>query len=57
VVEQGTEAILVYLRNQAWYHVQRWIIGMAAGVGMLVLFMLGFRFKQRGSRKMKVKRG
>jgi internalin A len=57
VVEQGTAAVLDYLRNQAWYHTQRLLIGAAGGVGLFVLLMLGFRWKQRGGRKIKVKRG
>jgi internalin A len=56
VVEQGTDAILDYLRNQAWYHTQRLILGAAGGVGLLALLMLGFRHKQRGARKEKPKR-
>jgi internalin A len=57
VVEQGTAAVLDYLRNQAWYHTQRLIVGAAGGVGLFVLLMLGFRWKQRGGRKIKAKRG
>jgi hypothetical protein len=56
VVEQGTEAILAYLRNQAWYHTQRLILGTAAGVFLLVGLILGLRLRQRGQRKAKVKR-
>jgi Leucine-rich repeat (LRR) protein len=58
VVEQGTAAVLEYLRNQAWYHTQRLILGAASGVGLLVLLVLGVRWKQqRGGRKPKQKRG
>jgi internalin A len=56
VVEQGTAAILAYLRNQAWYHTQRLILGAAGGIGLVVLLLLGFRWKQRGGRKSKPKR-
>jgi hypothetical protein len=48
--------VLAYLRNQAWYHVQRLIIGAAAGVGLLAAFVLGLRYRRtRG--KSKAKRG
>jgi Leucine-rich repeat (LRR) protein len=57
VVEQGTAAVLAYLRNQAWYHMQRLIIGAAGGVGLFVLLVLGFRWKQHGGHKLKPKRG
>jgi hypothetical protein len=57
VVEQGTAAVLDYLRNQAWYHTQRLIIGAAGSVGLFVLLLLGFRWKQGGGRKIKAKRG
>jgi len=53
VVEQGTAAVLAYLRNQAWYHTQQLIIGVAGGVGLFVMLVLGFRWKQRGGRKSK----
>jgi internalin A len=55
VVEQGTAAVLAYLRNQAWYHVQRLIISAAAGVGLLAMLLLGVRYQQ-SQRKAKVKR-
>lgn len=59
VVEQGTIAILDYL--QADYERQqaektRLIIFSALGVGLVALFMLGFRYKQRGGLKPKKKR-
>jgi hypothetical protein len=56
VVEQGTAAVLNYLRNQAWYHTQRLIVGAAGGVSLFILLMLGFRWKQRDGRKLKQKR-
>jgi internalin A len=56
VVEQGTAAVLAYLRNQAWYHVQRIIIAAASGVGLLALLLLGVRYRQT-RRKSKAKRG
>jgi len=57
VVEQGTAAVLSYLRNQAWYHTQRLIIGAAGGIGLFALLVLCFRWKQRDGRKLKQKRG
>jgi internalin A len=56
VVEQGTAAVLAYLRNQAWYHLQRLIIAGAGGIGLLALLMLGLRYRQN-RRKPKAKRG
>jgi hypothetical protein len=54
VVEQGTAAVLAYLRNQAWYHVQRMIISAASGVGLLAAFVLGWRYRHtRGKSKAK----
>jgi Leucine-rich repeat (LRR) protein len=56
VIEQGTAAVLAYLRNQAWYHIQRMIIGASSGVGLLAAFVLGWRYRRtRG--KSKAKRG
>jgi Leucine-rich repeat (LRR) protein len=45
VVAQGTNAMLNYLRNQAWYHLQRLIIGAASGVGVVAMVLLGLRFR------------
>jgi internalin A len=56
VVEQGTAAVLNYLRNQAWYHTQRLIVGAAGGVGLFALLVLCLRWKQRDGRKLKQKR-
>jgi internalin A len=56
VVEQGTAAVLAYLRNQAWYHVQRLIIAAASGVGLLAMLLLGVHYRQT-RRKSKAKRG
>jgi Leucine-rich repeat (LRR) protein len=56
VVEQGTTAVLAYLRNQAWYHIQRLIITGASGIGLLAILVLGVRWKQYGNRKSKKKR-
>jgi internalin A len=55
VVEQGTAAVLEYLRKQAWYHIQRLIVAGASGVGLLAILLLGFLWKQR-QRKRKKKR-
>jgi len=55
VVEQGAAAVLEYLRNQAWYHLQRLIITGASGIGLLAMLMLGVWWKQSGGRKPKKK--
>jgi internalin A len=56
ILEQGTEAMLAYLRNQAWYHIQRLIVGTVSGVGVLAALILGVRYRQN-RRKPKAKRG
>jgi Leucine-rich repeat (LRR) protein len=54
VVEQGTAAILDYLRNEAWWHLQRLIAGGATFTGILAATVLGLRWKnRRGNRKKK----
>jgi WD40 repeat protein len=39
-----------------WYHTKQLITIMMTGIGLLALLMLGFRYKQYGSRKDKIKR-
>jgi internalin A len=56
VVAQGTPAILDYLRNEAWWHLQRLIAGGATSVGIVVAIVLGLRWKNRRG-KTKAKRG
>jgi internalin A len=56
VVEQGTAAVLEYLRNQAWYHIQRLIVAGASSIGLLAMLILAVRWKQRGGRTAKKKR-
>jgi hypothetical protein len=53
VVEQGTAAILDYLQHQAWYHLQRLIIGAASGVGLLAMVLLGLRVRYQRLRPKK----
>ena len=55
VVEQGTEAILDYLGNQAWYHTQRLIQSVLGLLLLSAFLMVGFWFKQQGMRKVKAK--
>lgn len=54
VIAQGTPAILAYLRNQAWWHLQRMIIYAASVIGGLALLILGLRWRnarQSGKKK------
>jgi hypothetical protein len=53
VVEQGTAEILDYLQHQAWYHLQRLIIGAASGVGFLAMVLLGLRVRYKRLRPKK----
>jgi internalin A len=56
VIAQGTPAILEYLRNEAWWHLQRMIVGGAGAVGLVTLSILGWRWKnRRGKQKRKAK--
>jgi internalin A len=57
VIVQGTAAILEYLRNEAWWHLQRLIAGGASGVGIVAAVVLGLRWRNRRGRKEKEKRG
>ena len=54
VLAQGTEAILAYLRNKAWWHLQEVILGVASCIGVLmsVVLLLNWR-NRRGKRKRK----
>lgn len=54
VIDQGTPAILEYLRNEAWWHLQRLILGGTAFVGIITLSILGLRWRnnrRKGKRK------
>jgi internalin A len=51
VIAQGTPAILDYLENEAWWHLQRLIIGAAAGFGIVASIILGLRWRNRGKKK------
>ncbi len=56
VIKQGTPAVLDYLRNQAWWHLQRLILSGATGLGVLAVLMLGIRWRTgRNRRKSKRK--
>ena len=47
VTVEGTLAILDYLRNEAWWHLQRLIAGGAGFVGIVVAIVLGLRWRNR----------
>jgi internalin A len=54
VVAQGTEAILAYLHNEAWWHLQKLIVSGLAILGVVTLSVLGLRWKnRRGKQKRK----
>ncbi|GAB5494857.1 MAG: hypothetical protein Phog2KO_50720 [Phototrophicaceae bacterium] len=57
VIDQGTPAILDYLENRALWHFQRLMLSVLGGLGVIVLVILGLRYRQRGLRKPKQKRG
>ncbi|MEL6310718.1 MAG: hypothetical protein AAFQ52_21455 [Chloroflexota bacterium] len=53
----GDQAILAYLRNQAQWHAQRLMIGIGAGVSVLMLSVWRLVwYRRRGLRKEKPKR-
>jgi Leucine-rich repeat (LRR) protein len=45
VIAQGTPAILEYLRNEAWWHLQRLILGGLSSVGLVMTFVLWMRWR------------
>jgi Leucine-rich repeat (LRR) protein len=53
VIAQGTPAILEYLENEAWWHLQRLIVGGASSLGLVAAAVLGIRWRQRGKEKKK----
>ncbi|MGB7339058.1 MAG: hypothetical protein WBC91_09220, partial [Phototrophicaceae bacterium] len=57
VLNDGTPAILVYLRNQAGWHLQRLIISGASAIGGITLIVMALRWRIRRNRKPKQKRG
>jgi Leucine Rich Repeat (LRR) protein len=57
VIDEGTEAVSAYLRNQTWWHLQGMMLSAASGIGFLALIFLGLRLRYRGQRKPKQKRG
>lgn len=57
VIDQGTSAIFDYLENRALWHFQRLMLSVLGGVGLIVLVILGLRYRQRSQRKPKQKRG
>jgi internalin A len=53
VIAQGTPAIMEYLRNEAWWHMQRLIAGGAGFVGIVAAIVLGLRWRNRRNTKKK----
>jgi hypothetical protein len=47
VMAQGIDAIMAYLQNEAWWHLQRLIAGGAGAVGIVVAVVLGLRWRNR----------
>jgi Leucine-rich repeat (LRR) protein len=56
VVWQGSQAVLQYLRNEAWWHLKRLIAGGAGAIGLVAAIVLGLRWKNRRRGKEKEKR-
>jgi Leucine-rich repeat (LRR) protein len=44
---------LNYLKNEAWWHLQRLIVGGASSLGLVAAVVLGIRWRQRGKEKKK----
>jgi hypothetical protein len=57
ILALGYDALFDYLRNEAWWHLQRLIAGGAGSIGLVAAIVLGFRWKNRRGRKEKEKRG
>lgn len=55
VIDQGTPAVLLYLRSPILYNLQRLIINATTGVGILTLLGLGLGWQIRRNRKPKKK--
>jgi internalin A len=55
VIAQGTPAILEYLRNEAWWHLQRLIAGGAGAIGIVASLILGIRWRNRRHHEKKKK--
>jgi hypothetical protein len=54
VFEAGTPAMLDYLQNVAWWHLQKLILGGASALGLVTLAVLGLRWNaRRGKQKRK----
>jgi hypothetical protein len=46
---------LDYLENEAWWHLQRLIVGGASSFGLVPAIVLGIRWRQQGKQKKKRK--
>jgi hypothetical protein len=51
VLAEGDDAILAYLRNEAWWHLQRLIVAGASALDLVTLFVLGLRWRNRRGKK------
>jgi internalin A len=51
VIAQGTPAILTYLRNEAWWHLQKLIVSGGAALGLVIIGILGLRWRKRRGKK------
>jgi hypothetical protein len=54
IVAEGSYAVLDYLNNRVWWHLQRLLFGGASFAGIAATIMLGLRWRQkRGKAKKK----
>jgi hypothetical protein len=54
VIIEGTPAVLAYLRNEAWFYMQKLIVSGLAILGVVTLSVLGLRWRnRRGKQKRK----
>ena len=51
VLAQGTEAILAYLRNPLWWHLQEVILGVASCIGVLMSVVLILNWRNRREKR------
>jgi Leucine-rich repeat (LRR) protein len=51
VFEAGTPAMLDYIQNMVWWHLQKLILGGVSALGLVTLSVLGFRWKNRSGKQ------